>query len=73
MVPSVVSAVKFGASSPNRSAMVPSLVTRNAGLHSELLYDTVSPRPSARGNRGLFSFAEYPAASCGDEGEENPP
>jgi hypothetical protein len=21
----------------------------------------------------LFSFAEYPVACCGDEGEENPP
>ena len=22
---------------------------------------------------GSFSFAEYPVACCGDEGEENPP
>jgi hypothetical protein len=51
--------------------MVSSLVTQNAGLHSSTLYDTASPRPSARGNPGLFSFAEYPTASCGDEGKEN--
>src|SRR3989442_14434016 len=68
MVPSVVAAVKFGASSPSRSAMVASLIKPMIRYRSSH-HDTVFPRRSARGNRGLFFFAKYPAANYGVFGE----
>ena len=41
---------------------------------NELLRErrAVSPEMALRLSR-LFSFAEYPVACCGNEGEENPP
>jgi len=48
--------------------MVASLIQANESI-SLIQYDTVLPGRSARGSRGLFSFAEYPAASYGIFGE----
>ena len=53
------------------------------GLEAHLSIRAVGPGNLITGGRGgggidrlelsLFSFAEYPIACCGEEGEENPP